>query len=111
MSCGWSVPRVVTARISDFRKTGLSGGLSPYLTQRIVGRLASTIAGADTHHLPAAGHLLPLTHGKLVNPLILAHISRADDLASVSLASILQPCAFVATGQELESSTAPYEDH
>jgi len=88
----------------------ISGGLSPYLTQRIVGRLASTIAGADTHHLPAAGHLLPLTHGKLVNPLILAHISRADDLASVSLASILQPRAFVATGQELESSTAHYED-
>jgi hypothetical protein len=50
--------------------------------------------------------MLPLTHGKLVNPLILAHISRADDLASVSLASILQPRAFVATGQELESSTA-----
>ena len=88
----------------------ISGGLSPYLTQRIVGRLASTIAGADTRHLPAAGHMLPLTHGKLVNPLILAHISRADDLASVSLASILQPRAFVATGQELESSTAPYED-
>ncbi|HEY2248314.1 MAG TPA: alpha/beta fold hydrolase, partial [Bradyrhizobium sp.] len=29
-----------------------SGGLSPYMTQRIVGRLASIIEGAETHHLP-----------------------------------------------------------
>ena len=71
----------------------ISGGLSPYLTQRIVGRLASTIAGAATRHLPAAGHMLPLTHSKLVNALIRAHISRADDLASVSLASSLEPHA------------------
>jgi hypothetical protein len=31
--------------------------------------------------------MLPLTHARLVNPLILAHISRANDLAVVSLAS------------------------
>lgn len=65
----------------------LSGGLSPYLTQRIVGRLASIIAGAEAHHFPAAGHMLPLTHASRVNPLIAAHIMRADDLAGVSLAS------------------------
>ena len=65
----------------------LSGGLSPYLTQRIAGRLASLIEGAEAHHFPAAGHMLPLTHAKLVNPLISAHISRANDLAVVSLAS------------------------
>ena len=65
----------------------LSGGLSPYLTQRIVGRLSSLVAGADAHHFPAAGHMLPLTHARLVNPLIAAHIRRADDLATVSLAS------------------------
>jgi pimeloyl-ACP methyl ester carboxylesterase len=65
----------------------LSGGLSPYLTQRIVGRLASIIKGAEVHHFPAAGHMLPLTHANLVNPLIAAHIQRADDLATVSLAS------------------------
>jgi pimeloyl-ACP methyl ester carboxylesterase len=65
----------------------LSGGLSPYLTQRIAGRLASLIEGADAHHFPGAGHMLPLTHAKLVNPLISAHISRANDLAVVSLAS------------------------
>jgi pimeloyl-ACP methyl ester carboxylesterase len=64
----------------------LSGGLSPYFTQRIVYRLASIIAGSQSHHLPAAGHMLPLTHAKIVNPLIAAHIQRADDLARVSLA-------------------------
>jgi pimeloyl-ACP methyl ester carboxylesterase len=65
----------------------LSGGLSPYLTQRIVGRLASLVADADAHHFPPAGHMLPLTHARLVNPLIAAHIRRADDLAMISLAS------------------------
>jgi pimeloyl-ACP methyl ester carboxylesterase len=64
----------------------LSGGLSPYFTQRIVYRLASIIAGSQSRHLPAAGHMLPLTHAKVVNPLIAAHIQRADDLARVSLA-------------------------
>jgi pimeloyl-ACP methyl ester carboxylesterase len=74
----------------------LSGGLSPYLTQRIVGRLASLVSGADAHHFPPAGHMLPLTHAKLVNPLIAAHIRRADDLAMVSLASGLEAISRVA---------------
>jgi len=64
----------------------LSGGLSPYLTQRIVYRLTSIITSAQAHHLPEAGHMLPLTHAKIVNPLIAAHIKRAEDLAGVSLA-------------------------
>jgi pimeloyl-ACP methyl ester carboxylesterase len=68
-----------------------SGGLSPYMTQRIVGRLASLIGGAEAHHLPSAGHMLPLTHARHINPLIAAHIMRADDLARVSLASALAP--------------------
>jgi pimeloyl-ACP methyl ester carboxylesterase len=74
----------------------LSGGLSPYLTQRVVGRLASLVSGADAHHFPSAGHMLPLTHAKLVNPLIAAHIRRADDLAMVSLASGLEAISRVA---------------
>jgi pimeloyl-ACP methyl ester carboxylesterase len=65
----------------------LSGGMSPYLTQRIAGRLASLVEGAEAHHFPSAGHMLPLTHAKLVNPLISAHISRANDLAIVPLTS------------------------
>ena len=70
-----------------------SGGLSPYMTQRIVGRLASLIGGAEMHHLPSAGHMLPLTHARQINPKILAHIARADDLAGVTLASGLGPWA------------------
>jgi pimeloyl-ACP methyl ester carboxylesterase len=58
----------------------ISGGLSPRLTQRIVERLAATIAAAETRHVPTAGHMLPITHGRLVNPKIAAHIMRADYL-------------------------------
>jgi pimeloyl-ACP methyl ester carboxylesterase len=64
-----------------------SGGLSPYMSQRVVGRLASLIAGAELRHLPSAGHMLPLTHARQINPQISAHIARADDLAGVTLAS------------------------
>jgi pimeloyl-ACP methyl ester carboxylesterase len=77
----------IAATAIDVPTLLLSGGLSPYLTQRIVGRLTSIVAGASAHHFPAAGHMLPLTHAKLVNPLIAAHIRRADDLAMASLAS------------------------
>jgi pimeloyl-ACP methyl ester carboxylesterase len=61
----------------------ISGGLSPRLTQRIVERLAAIIEAAETRHVHTAGHMLPITHAKLVNPEIAAHIMRADDLACV----------------------------
>jgi hypothetical protein len=61
----------------------LSGGQSPRLTQRIVERLATTIAGAETRSVLTAGHMLPITHANLVNREIVAHIARADDLADV----------------------------
>jgi pimeloyl-ACP methyl ester carboxylesterase len=67
-----------------------SGGLSPYLTQRIAGRLASVIVGADARHLPAAGHMMPFSHAKLINTEIARHIAHADDLAEISLASSLE---------------------
>ena len=57
-----------------------SGGLSPYLTQRIVMRLASIIPGAEAKHLPAAGHMLPISHGKIANPEIVRHIVLTDDI-------------------------------
>jgi len=63
-----------------------SGGLSPYLTQRIVQRLGAIIDGAEVQHLPGAGHMLPLTHASSVNPAIARHIARADELAGVPLA-------------------------
>ena len=64
----------------------LSGGTSPYVTQRIVQRLGEVIDCAEVRHLPGAGHMLPLTHAASVNPLIAAHIARADELAAVPLA-------------------------
>ena len=88
----------VTAAAAGIRVPTLlfSGGLSPYMTQRIVGRLASLIEGAEMHHLPSAGHMLPLTHARQINPQISAHIARADDLAMVSLASGPGPDGWVA---------------
>ncbi len=65
----------------------VSGGLSPYLTQRIVGRLMPLIAGAEIRHLPSAGHMLPLTHAATINPEIVEHIARADQGAGMSLAA------------------------
>jgi pimeloyl-ACP methyl ester carboxylesterase len=64
----------------------LSGGLSPYFTQRIVQRLGAVIDGAEVQHLPAAGHMLPLTHASAVNAAIARHIARADEVATVPLA-------------------------
>ena len=64
----------------------LSGGLSPYFTQRIVQRLGAIIDGAEVRHLPCTGHMLPLTHASTVNPAITRHIARADELATVPLA-------------------------
>jgi len=61
------------------------------MTQRIVGRLGSLIEGAEMHHLPSAGHMMPLTHARQINPQISAHIARADDLARITLASGLGP--------------------
>jgi pimeloyl-ACP methyl ester carboxylesterase len=58
-----------------------SGGLSPFVTQRVVGRLASLIANARAIHLPAAGHMLATTHAAELNPDIADHIADADDRA------------------------------
>jgi len=65
----------------------VSGGLSPYLTQRIVGRLVTIIGGAEIRHLPAAGHMLPMTHAATINPEIVAHIAQAEQGAGMSLAA------------------------
>jgi len=72
-----------------------SGGLSPYLTQRIVQRLGAIMDGAEIQHLPAAGHMLPLTHASAVNPAIARHIARADELAGVPLALEAAPAEAV----------------
>ena len=56
-----------------------SGGVSPYLTQRIARRLAAIVDNAEMRHLPDAGHMLPLSHASIINPEIVSHIARADD--------------------------------
>jgi pimeloyl-ACP methyl ester carboxylesterase len=61
-----------------------SGGTSPYFTQRIVRRLAAIIEGAESRHLPDAGHMLALSHASAINPEIAKHIARADELAGLS---------------------------
>jgi pimeloyl-ACP methyl ester carboxylesterase len=61
-----------------------SGGQSPYLTQRIVGRLASLIAGAQIRHLPGAGHMLPLTHAPTINHEIVEHIMLVEERTGLS---------------------------
>jgi pimeloyl-ACP methyl ester carboxylesterase len=78
----------VTAAAATIRVPTLlmSGGLSPYLTQRVTGRLASTITGAEIRYLPAAGHMLPISDAAVVNTDIAQHIARADEFASLSLA-------------------------
>ena len=63
-----------------------SGGLSPYITQRILWRLTSAIPEVRTRHVSAAGHMLPISHADAINPDIVRHISRADELANLSLA-------------------------
>jgi len=61
----------------------MSGGLSPYLTQRIAYRLASIIPGATARHFPAAGHMLPITHADQINREIVKHIGDAERRATV----------------------------
>jgi pimeloyl-ACP methyl ester carboxylesterase len=65
----------------------VSGGTSPYMTQRVVGRLAEIIPGAETRHLTTAGHMLPISHAKHINPDIVGHIELADDFSRVLLAT------------------------
>jgi pimeloyl-ACP methyl ester carboxylesterase len=77
-------PAAATLRVPTLL---VSGGLSPYLTQRIVARLMTIIGGAQLRHLTGAGHMLPLTHAAIINPEIVEHIARADEMAGVAVAA------------------------
>jgi pimeloyl-ACP methyl ester carboxylesterase len=70
-----------------------SGGLSPYLTQRIAGRLATLIADVDARHLPDAGHMMTVSHARLINSEIARHIAHSDDVAELSSGSRLETAA------------------
>jgi pimeloyl-ACP methyl ester carboxylesterase len=65
----------------------ISGGMSPYLTQRITYRLASIIPRAQLRHFSAAGHMLPMTHAEQINREIVAHIDRVERRAMTMPAS------------------------
>jgi len=58
-----------------------SGGMSPFVTQRVVGRLASAVPNARAIHLPSAGHMLAITHAAELMPDIADHIADADERA------------------------------
>lgn len=55
-----------------------SGGQSPAPTRRIVTRLTSGIPNVRHVHLPAAGHMLAITHAGEINPQILRHIAASQ---------------------------------
>jgi len=59
-----------------------SGGLSPFVSQRVTGRLASAIAHARAIHLPSAGHMLAITHAAELIPDIADHVADADERAA-----------------------------
>lgn len=52
-----------------------SGGQSPAPTRRIVERLTSSIPRAWHVDVPAAGHMLAITHAAEINPQIVQHIA------------------------------------
>ncbi|WP_375785853.1 alpha/beta fold hydrolase [Bradyrhizobium sp. Pha-3] len=86
----------------------VSGGLSPYVTQRIVAKLAAIIDGAEIRHLPAAGHMLPVTHAERVNPEILRHIRRAEELAKLEFAACAGPTEAAAAAAQPAGSARPH---
>jgi pimeloyl-ACP methyl ester carboxylesterase len=48
----------------------LYGERSPATTQRLTALLGRTISGARIESIPDAGHLGPLTHGDVINPIV-----------------------------------------
>jgi len=55
----------------------LRGARSPAPTRRIVGLLGSTLPNVRLRTVADAGHMLPLTHGDIVNWEIVAHMTQA----------------------------------
>jgi pimeloyl-ACP methyl ester carboxylesterase len=56
----------------------LQGAASPLPTRRICGQLARVLSDARIEVVEGAGHMLPLTHGDLVNASVAAHLQRCD---------------------------------
>jgi pimeloyl-ACP methyl ester carboxylesterase len=58
----------------------LRGALSPAPTWWIAELLAQTLRSAELTTVEGAGHMLPVTHGSVVNELIAAHIAGDDEV-------------------------------
>jgi pimeloyl-ACP methyl ester carboxylesterase len=56
----------------------LQGSASPLPTRRICGQLARVLSDVRIEVVEGAGHMLPLTHGDLVNASVAAHLQRCD---------------------------------
>lgn len=70
----------------------IMGGQSVAATRRITELLADTLPNATLHSIEGAGHMAPVTHGRLVNRLIMAHLA-ADQRAVTGSLAHLQPAA------------------
>jgi pimeloyl-ACP methyl ester carboxylesterase len=53
---------------------------SPLAAKRVIQRLGEAIAGARIATVPGVGHLAPLTHPELVNPILLGALASHDFL-------------------------------
>jgi pimeloyl-ACP methyl ester carboxylesterase len=55
----------------------LGGELTPFTEKRVVERLGAALPNATMHFVEGAGHMGPISHAAIVNPLIAEHIERA----------------------------------
>jgi pimeloyl-ACP methyl ester carboxylesterase len=75
------------ARVADLDELCIptclvAGRASPGCAHRVIATLAGALPVLEMHWV-AAGHMAPVTHAELVNPLFEAFIRRADDLAAL----------------------------
>lgn len=56
----------------------LTGMSSPAVTRRISRLVADAIPGAQFHVVLGAGHMLPVTHPRIVDPIVAGHLIAAD---------------------------------
>ncbi|MEO8034733.1 MAG: alpha/beta hydrolase [Acidobacteriota bacterium] len=57
----------------------MGGGTSPLAERRVVDRLGSALPNATVQFFPEAGHMGPVSHAKLVNAAIAAHMQASLD--------------------------------
>lgn len=62
----------------------IRGAESPFPACRIPEILNTVLPRSELFTIAGAGHMVPLTHGNEVNPLVLAHIRRHDEAARVA---------------------------